>query len=210
MRLQCALDGTLSEALEVLALAHPYIDIAEIGTPLIYREGMHAAHRLREAFPALPLLADLKIMDAGEYEAQIAFEAGCRIVTVLALANEKTIQGAVRAARAAGGAVFADLVEVSDPLALAPALLDYGVDVLCVHTGTDRQSAVATGDALASLRLLRESLPQARLALAGGITLEMIDRVAALDPAVVVVGGGITRSPDPAAAARAFKERMAA
>ena len=65
IRLQVALDGDLDSALEILAVVHPYIDIAEIGTPLIYREGMRAVRLIHERYPDVSLLADLKIMDAG-------------------------------------------------------------------------------------------------------------------------------------------------
>ena len=60
MKLQIALDGDIDQGLAVLQAVRPYVDIAEIGTPLIFREGLGAARRLREAFPDLALLADLK------------------------------------------------------------------------------------------------------------------------------------------------------
>ena len=40
--LQVALDRELSAALEILEKASAFVDIIEIGTPLIFREGMHA------------------------------------------------------------------------------------------------------------------------------------------------------------------------
>jgi 3-hexulose-6-phosphate synthase len=60
-----------------------------------------AAHHLRQAFPDITLLADFKIMDTGEEEASIAFEAGCDIFTVLSVTQDSTIQGAVTAATTA-------------------------------------------------------------------------------------------------------------
>ena len=51
-QLQLALDGDLDSALEILSAAHPYIDIAEVGTPLVFREGMRAVRRIRE--PPIP------------------------------------------------------------------------------------------------------------------------------------------------------------
>lgn len=58
------------------------------------------------------MLADLKIMDAGEHEASLAFAAGADIVTVLGLSADSTVSGAVAAARAAGGGrlVMADMI----------------------------------------------------------------------------------------------------
>ena len=47
MKLQLALDGDLQSSIAVLDATKTYIDIAEIGTPLIYREGVWAVRELR-------------------------------------------------------------------------------------------------------------------------------------------------------------------
>jgi len=206
MKLQIALDGDLSSSTAVLKAVRPYVDIAEIGTPLIYREGMAAVLHFRHLFPDLPLLADLKIMDAGEDEAAIAFEAGCALVTVLGVTQDVTVRGAVAAARRYRGRVMADMMQVPDMLTRARELLAMGCDYLCVHTAHDLQDA-HTGP-LDALRRLRQELPDAPLAVAGGIRLETVAAVAALNPAIVIVGSAITLADDPADAARRLRERM--
>lgn len=207
MRLQVALDNDLKHGLSILEAVRPYIDIAEIGTPFVFREGISAAHHLRQAFPDVTLLADFKIMDAGEEEASIAFEAGCDIVTVLGVTQDSTIRGATRAAQRYGRQVMVDLMQVADKPARARTLLDMGCHYLCVHTAFDLQASGAAP--LADLERLRRELGEyAPLAVAGGVSLQTIDQVAALKPAIVVVGGAITRAPNPAEAARAIYERM--
>lgn len=206
MKLQLALDGDFRESMEVLTRVRPYIDIAEIGTPLIFREGLAAARRLRQVFPDITLLADLKIMDAGEEEAALAFEAGCDLVTVLGVAHDRTVSGAVNAARRHGRRVMADMIQVGHLVARAQRLLELGCDYLCVHTAYDLQSDQESP--LADLRRLRSELPASPLAAAGGIKLETIDAVTALRPAIIVVGGAITRAPNPAQAASRIRERM--
>ena len=57
MKLLVALDGNLVDSLTVLRAIRPYVDIAEIGTPLVYRGGMSAGQRVRDSFPDLALLA---------------------------------------------------------------------------------------------------------------------------------------------------------
>ncbi|AIQ62080.1 hypothetical protein PSTEL_02005 [Paenibacillus stellifer] len=47
-----------------------------------------------------------------------------------------------------------------------------------------------------------------RIAAAGGITLESLPGLLALEPEVLIVGSAITKAPDPAAAARAFREAI--
>ncbi len=63
-QLQLALDGDLAATLDILSAVHPYIDIAEIGTPLVFREGMNALRCIRAAYAQLTLVAELKIVDA--------------------------------------------------------------------------------------------------------------------------------------------------
>ncbi len=206
MKLQLALDGPLNNSLDILHAVRSYIDIAEIGTPLIYREGMAAARCLRKTFSDLPLLADLKIMDAGDEEATIAFESGCDFVTVLGVTQDATLQSVVEAARRFGRQVMVDMMQVPNPVARARSLLTMGCDYLCIHTAHDLQYANASP--LDGLRHLREALPDAPLAVAGGITVQTIEAVTALEPVIVVVGSAITRAINPARAARMIRERM--
>ena len=204
--LQIALDGELAAAMDVLAQVHPYVDIAEIGTPLVFREGMRAVRETRAAYPGLTLAADLKIMDAGRAEADIAFRAGADRVTVMALASDATIAGALASARSHGKRVMIDMMQVADPLARARDLVALGCDLLCLHTAHDLQ---ATQDSpYAQLAQLRAALPAARLAIAGGIKLATLEQILPLRPQVIIVGSGITTALEPGATARQFYERI--
>ncbi|MCY4466818.1 MAG: orotidine 5'-phosphate decarboxylase [Chloroflexi bacterium] len=206
LKLQLALDGELSAALDILAETRPHIDIAEVGTPLIYREGMRAVRKIRALYPALTLLADLKIMDAGDLEADIAFAAGADFVTVLGLANDATIAGAAQAARTHGKRVMADMMQVADPLMRGRRLLALGCDALCLHRAQDLQASQAAPYAL--LAELHRQLPEAQLAIAGGLTLDALPQILPCLPQIIIVGGAITRTSDPATMARRFAERI--
>lgn len=84
MKLQAALDTlTLDECLDLLRETHGAVDVAEVGTPFVIEEGMAPVKAIKAAFPQIEVLADAKIMDAGEFEADKCFEAGADIVTVL-------------------------------------------------------------------------------------------------------------------------------
>ena len=144
-KLQLALDDILlSDALRLIEKVRPYVDIIEVGTPLAIREGMHAVRALREAFPEKEILADLKIMDAGEYEAGIAFEAGADYCTVLGCTDLLTIEGCLKAAEKAGRRLFVDMITVEDMDARVRQLEAIGVTHIAAHTGTDRQAAGGT------------------------------------------------------------------
>ena len=205
-QLQLALDGDLAAALHILGAAHPFIDIVEVGTPLVIREGMHAVRRLRADFPAIPLVADLKIMDAGEYEANIAFDAGADRVTVMALAGDATIRGAVKAAEARAARLMVDMMGYADPMPRARELARLGCDFFCLHTAHELRSS--QGAPAAQLARLRSALPAADLAIAGGIGLPALDQILPFDPQVIIIGSAITAASDPGRAAQRFHQRI--
>ncbi len=206
--LQLALDGDLASASELLLDVHPFIDIIEVGTPLIFRQGMHAVRRLRSAYPQLKLVADLKIMDAGEAEADIAFSAGADLVTVMAVASDATIRGAVLSARKHQKQVMVDMMQVLDPLARAKELLTLGCDLLCLHTAHDLQGSRSSP--YAQLAQLRQALPSAPLAIAGGVKLATLEQILPWQPQAVIVGSAIATADDPICAAQQFQERLQA
>ncbi|HJW82704.1 MAG TPA: 3-hexulose-6-phosphate synthase [Anaerolineae bacterium] len=206
MKLQIALDGGFDPSLAILRAVRPYIDIAEVGTPLIFQEGLSAVRRIRQAYPDLTLLADLKIMDAGKAEATLAFEAGADLVTLLGVTQDATVRGAVAAAERYDKQIVVDMMQVLDPVSRGRALLAMGCHYLCLHTAYDAQVAGVLPQA--RLRELREELPTAPLVIAGGIGLQTIDAVITLQPEIVVVGGAIAGATDPAGVARAIRERM--
>src|SRR5947207_15409066 len=89
---------TIPEALETAALAvRAGVDWLEAGTPLIIAEGMHGVRALRERFPKVPIVADLKTMDGGYLEAELMAQAGATHVVVMARAHEETIKVVVQA-----------------------------------------------------------------------------------------------------------------
>lgn len=206
MQLQVALDTPLEISLNILKKIRPFVDIAEIGTPQILQEGIVAAMHYKAAFPDLDLLADLKIMDAGLYEAEIGFKAACKYVTVLGVASDDTIRGVVQAARHAGGQTIVDMIEVKDLLQRSAQLLALGVDFLCLHTAYDKQKTEKAP--LNSLKLVKNTFPQAKLAVAGGIGLDTIDELAEIGPDIVIVGGALTTAQDPAIIAKQLRERF--
>lgn len=206
IKLQLALDGPLEAALALLKDTHLYVDQIEIGTPLVYREGMVAVREIKSAYPNHNLLADLKIIDAGKEEASLAFEAGANYVTVLGVASDETVRGVTTAAREYGGKVMADMICVTEPVVRGQALIKLGCDILCVHTAYDLQFKKESP--LAELALMRQHLPSAPLAIAGGVNLDNVGSIVLFKPDIIVVGGTISRATKPYEIARALKERI--
>lgn len=205
MRVQLALDFMgMEEAADLVRRARGLVDIVEVGTPVILRDGVGAVRRLHAEFPDLRILADLKIADGGAFEAGLGFGAGASIVTVLATAADRTVQEAVRAAEGRGGEVMVDLIGVpARHLARRASQVEaLGARWVCVHTAVDLQAAGApvVGKALAGLRSVRRVLRRAGTAVAGGISPDNAAALAAEAPGIVVTGSGVTRAADPVAA----------
>ena len=141
MKLQFAMDTlTTDAALELAAAAAPSVDIIELGTPLIKAEGFRAITAIKEAHPDKIVFADLKTMDAGELEADEAFKAGADLVTVLGVAGDSTIAGAVKAAKAHGKGIVVDLIGVGDKAARAKEVVALGAEFVEMHAGLDEQA----------------------------------------------------------------------
>ncbi|WP_085524518.1 3-hexulose-6-phosphate synthase [Tuberibacillus sp. Marseille-P3662] len=200
MELQLAIDLiTTEEAIELVKEVEPYIDVVEIGTPVVINEGLSSVNKMKTAFPNLKVLADLKIMDAGGYEVMKAAEAGADIVTVLGATDDETIKGALEEAKKNGKQLLVDMINVKDFEQRAKEIDQLGVDYICVHTGYDRQ---AVGEnAFGQLETIKRVVKNAKTAIAGGIKKDTLAEVVKLNPDHVIVGGGITGESDKAAVA---------
>lgn len=188
-RVQLSLDlTTLDEAMATAEIGvRAGVDWLEAGTPLILAEGLRAVRALHERFPAHPVVADLKTMDAGYLEAEMMFRAGAAFVVVMAVAHERTVREAVRAGREHGGRVMADLMLHADKPGMARRLEQWGVDVVIVHTGYDERHHDAGRTPLEDLAAVRSavSLP---LQAVGGLSIEQAARMPGLGASLVVVG----------------------
>lgn len=207
MKLQIALDDvTLEKAVELVGQVRDYIDIIEIGTPFIYEYGMQAVRRMKTEFPEKEVLADMKIMDAGYYEAEEALKAGADYVTVLGVTDNLTILGCKEAAERYGKEIVVDMICVKNMEERISKLEELGVHGLAVHTGTDQQAAGRTP--LDDLKLMASCAKSAKISVAGGISADTVELYAAYRPEVLIVGGGICHAEIPAKAAKEIYEKL--
>lgn len=200
---QLALDFVnLDPALRAADEAVPAgIAMLEAGTPLIKAVGLEAVRRLRERFPGIIVVADMKVMDAGRIEVESAKKAGADLVMVLGAATDATLQECVEAGRHLGVAVGCDLVGVADPVARARQAEALGVDLVSVHVPIDQQMRGETPFAILAQVAMAVAIP---VSCAGGLTAETAARAVQAGARICIVGGAITKAPDARAAAAAL------
>jgi len=143
--LQVALDLiSIEDALRIASTARVNnADIIEAGTLLIKAYGMQAIRSLKQICPDTPILADMKILDNGMKEVELAVTSGADIVTVSALASDKTILDAVLTADKYGAKVMVDFMYVTNPLDRALMLCERGIDYICIHASPPSSSSSA-------------------------------------------------------------------
>ncbi|MBA1342073.1 MAG: Bifunctional enzyme Fae/Hps [ANME-2 cluster archaeon] len=207
-KLQLALDLLeIDRAIRIAEEAAEYIDLIEVGTPLVKSEGMAAVRALRKAFPDHGIVADMKTMDTGAIEVEMAAKSGADIVAILGGADDSTIEDAVRSARKYGVALMADLLSVDDPVNRAKKLEELGIECICVHAGIDQQ--MKGMDALAVLETVVGAVgAEVTVAVAGGLDSGDAAKAASLGADVIIVGGAITRSDDAASSAEAIRDAI--
>ena len=207
MKLQIALDEvTIEQGLLLCEQVREQIDIIEIGTPFLVREGLHAVRAFREHFPEKEILADAKIMDAGEWEAKMCFEAGADYVTVLAVTDLLTIKECVKTAAEFGKQIVADMICVDNFPKRIEELEAAGIVNIAVHTGIDQQTVGRTP--LQDLRQIKACAKQSTVSVAGGINVDTVEQYRFAGADVVIVGGGIAHAEDPVKAAKDIAEKL--
>ncbi|MCK5253702.1 MAG: orotidine 5'-phosphate decarboxylase [Thermoplasmata archaeon] len=206
--LQVALDMMhLKRAMEIAREAvEGGADWLEAGTPLIKSEGMEAVRELKRAFPGRTIVADMKVMDTGAYEVEMAAKAGADVVHVLGAADDETIRDAVRAGRKYNVKVAVDLIGVPDRVARAKEVAGMGVHHVCVHVSIDKQMMGL--DPIENVKEVAGAV-EVPVAVAGGINSETAPAVVDAGATVVIVGGAITKAEQPTQATMVIKESIA-
>jgi 3-hexulose-6-phosphate synthase/6-phospho-3-hexuloisomerase len=205
--LQIALD--LLNADRALTIAHAAIkggaDWLEAGTPLIKSEGMDIVRQLREQFPGKTIVADMKTMDTGALETEMAAKAGADVICLLAASDDSTILDAVKSARKYGVKLMVDLIGVPDVVKRAQTLEKLGINYLCIHVGIDEQMQGKKPQQILSSLVKQTDLP---IAVAGGLNTETVTDMIRGGASIIIVGGAITKAKNVTEAATLIKKAM--
>lgn len=199
---QISLDLTnIDEALETAEMAiRAGVDWLEAGTPLILAEGLHGVRSLRERFPDVPIVADLKTMDGGYLEAEMMAGAGATHVVVMARAHEETIKCVVQAGKDFGVAVMGDNLGYESMVDGAKRLEELGCDYIVHHIGYDERRGIAARglpmpSPLDDLRAVVDAV-EIPVQAVGGLSLEQAIACPSYGAPLVVLGAPLTIDAD--------------
>ncbi len=180
-------------------------DWLEAGTPLIKSEGLEIVRKLKKEFPDKTIVADMKTMDTGALEVEIASKAGADVVCILGVADDETIKEAVRASRKYGTKVMVDVIGVDNKVKRAKELEKLGVDYICVHVGIDEQMRGENPIQITKEIVKNVDIP---VAIAGGLNSETVVDAVNAGASIIIVGGAITKAPNVTEATRMIKKAM--
>lgn len=209
--LQVALDITDMGRVKRVVEALPRSDriILEVGSPLIKRYGLEAVKMLREVAVDSFIVADLKTMDVGNVEADLAYDATADAAVVAGVASKETIDKFVHEANRLGIYPFIDLMEVSDPIKKLKSLRQIP-KVICLHRPIDVERTEKT-ESRKDVRWdliskIRKVFPKEKIlfAVAGGISPKVAPQALNEGADIIVVGRYITQARDIREAATAF------
>jgi len=200
--LQVALD--LTDLMRVLELSAEIASITrcenvwlEAGTPLIKSWGKLAVRSLKELTGCF-VVADTKSADVPRLEGMIMYEAGADAYTVLATAEDEVIKEAVETARNYNKLVIGDLISHPKPMQRAQELYHLGVDMIVYHIGISVQRArgLRATDLLSEAAKIKKET-SLKVAVAGGIKPEDVERIVEEGVDVIVMGSAITNAKKP-------------
>ena len=203
--LQIALDVPSIEKVKNLVAELPESDriILEAGTPLIKKYGTKVVRQLRELAKDAFIVADIKTIDVGQVEVDLAFDDTADAVVASGLTSKETLDKFVYEADRLGIYSFIDMLEVTDPLKKLRSLSE-PPDVVILHKGIDVGRVGM--DRWKLTKAIKTTFKKKKMlvAVAGGIGPSHTPDAIKSGADIVVVGRYITQSKDPKRAAREF------
>ena len=145
--------ATIEQGLSVAAAALAGgVNIVEMGTPLLKNQGVaNVVPAFRKKFPEALLLADMKTMDGGAFEARAVYTGGGNIFDFLALAGVDTAKAICgvrdefrRSDPALPRLAFCDIMvphQAANAADVALRMIEAGVDGIGVHLQADARRA---------------------------------------------------------------------
>ena len=205
--LQISLDNPELEKAKKVLEELPGSDriIIEVGTPLIKRYGTRIMNELRQTKKDAFMVADLKTLDVGKVEVDIAYEDTADAVVASGLAPPETLDAFVHEAKRLGIYGVVDMLNVENPVEKLKSLKEFP-EVVILHRGIDQETGRTCG--LERIQIIRKTFSDKKflIAVAGGIVPETAKEALEQGADILIVGRYVTQSRDIERAVRDFLE----
>jgi bifunctional enzyme Fae/Hps len=177
--------------------------ILEAGTPLIKKYGVKVVRELRDIAKERFIVADLKTLDVGQVEVDLAFEETADAVVAAGLTGKETLDKFIYEASRVGIYSFVDMMGVTNPLEKLQTLKTQP-DAVILHEGIDvgREAKVRWN----LTKEIKSTFKEKKMivAVAGGIDPQGATDAIKAGVDIIIVGRYITQSKDPRRATREF------
>jgi bifunctional enzyme Fae/Hps len=182
--------------------------ILEVGTPLIKRYGTRIINDLRQVAKDMFMVADLKTLDVGKVEVDLAYDETADAVVAAGLAPAETLDSFIHEAKRLGIYAVVDMLNVENPIAKLKTIREFP-DVIVLHRGIDEETGRPLG--LDLIQEMRQTFKENKflIAIAGGIVPETAKEALQRGANIIIVGRYVTQSKDIERAVRDFLESTA-
>jgi bifunctional enzyme Fae/Hps len=195
--LQIALDIPDIDRIKAIINQIPTNDriILEAGTPLIKKYGVKVLNELRQISKDVFLVADLKTLDVGQIEVDLAYEETADAVVASGLASKDTLNKFISEARRLGIYSIIDMLDVNDPMNVLHSINELP-DIVSLHRGIDEEGTIKKRWEL--VQEIKNSFKNKKIlvGVCGGIDPTNIASAIKAGADIVVVGRYITQARD--------------
>ena len=191
--LQIALDLIDKNDLDRVLSQIPESDkiLLEAGTPLIKRFGIEIVRRIRYYHTFTYQIADLKTLDVGWLEVQIAAEAGADAVVISGLAPIETLVSSLDEAEKKNVDIILDCMNIENPIEMLKQL-EKKPKVILFHRGIDQEGE--SDHPWELIKSTKVQYPECLIAVAGGLNLETSTRAIDNGADIIIIGRAITQA----------------
>jgi bifunctional enzyme Fae/Hps len=205
--LQISLDNPELERSKKIIEQLPGSDriILEVGTPLIKRYGTRIINDLRQVGKDMFMVADLKTLDVGKVEVDLAYDETADAVVASGLAPAETLDAFVHEAKRLSIYAVVDMLNVEDPVKKLKTLKEFP-NIVVLHRGIDQETGRTLG--LDLIQEMRQTFKDKKflIAVAGGIVPETAKEALQKGADIIIVGRYVTQSKDIERSVRDFLE----
>ena len=183
----------LETALSIARSIEKQVDLFTVGPLLLYKYGVTAVERFKEAIPNVPLLVEAQLIERPQETVELFSDAGVQWISVMAGAGQKVITTACSTARDKGTKIIIDLADASSVGQSALDAKRFGASALSFHKPSIDDSRVPFIDRWHMVKGNTE-LP---VFISAHISRENVGEILELESSGIIIGTSIVTKENP-------------